>query len=227
MCLMPQITASTTASREPRGLSGVDRLIGHLDQALKTIAGPHASARPYPAENVAESELDAAQRGEIAGLMRVNHSGEVAAQALYHGQAFASKAGGTRESMLKASSEERDHLAWCATRIDELGGRTSLLNPFWYAGSFAIGLLAGWAGDRASLGFVAETERQVVDHLDSHLRRLPHDDARTRAVIEQMKHDEAQHGSTALDSGGIVLPAAIRALMKVSARVMTRTAKWM
>jgi ubiquinone biosynthesis monooxygenase Coq7 len=223
---MPPVVSLSSPTDDPRNLSGMDRLIGHFDQALKSFAGPHATDREYPAQNVPETELDPEQRREIAGLMRVNHSGEVAAQALYHGQALASKASSTQQSMIKASNEEKDHLAWCATRIEELGGRTSLLNPIWYAGSFAIGLLAGLAGDRASLGFVAETEKQVVDHLDSHLGRLPRGDARTRAVIEQMKEDEGQHGSIALSSGGMVLPSAIRVLMKVSARVMTRTARW-
>jgi ubiquinone biosynthesis monooxygenase Coq7 len=223
---MPQTPIPTLSARDPRKLTGLDRLIGQLDQALKSVAGPHTSTRAYPAADVPETELDAAQRREIAGLMRVNHSGEVAAQALYHGQALASKAGSTREAMVRASDEERDHLAWCATRIDELGGRTSALSPVWYAGSFAIGMLAGMAGDRASLGFLAETEKQVVEHLDSHLRKLPQGDARTRAVIEQMKKDEAEHGNMALNAGGILLPSAIRVLMKSCARVMTRTARW-
>ena len=224
MCSMPQ--THSPVARDPRNSTGLDRLIGQVDQALKAVVGPHASTRAYPAEEVAETELDAAQRREIAALMRVNHSGEVAAQALYHGQALASKGSDIRDSMLKASDEERDHLAWCATRIDELGGRTSLLNPVWYAGSFAIGVLAGLAGDPASLGFLAETEKQVVDHLDAHLSKLPHGDARTRAVIEQMKEDEAQHGNMALNAGGIALPSAIRVLMRGCSRVMTRTARW-
>jgi ubiquinone biosynthesis monooxygenase Coq7 len=158
--------------------------------------------------------------------MRVNHSGEVAAQALYQGQAAVAANSSTQSALTEAASEETDHLAWCATRIQELGGRTSLLNPLWYAGSFAIGALAGLAGDRASLGFVAETERQVVEHLEGHLHRLPPTDARTRAIVQQMSADEARHGHNALSAGGAELPAIARAMMKATARIMTRTAYW-
>ena len=210
----------------PHHLSPLDRLIGGVDQALRTLAGVPASHRPYPAADLPESELGPADQRHIAALMRVNHSGEVAAQALYAGQAFTAHAFATQQSMVNAAQEETDHLAWCAKRIDELGGRTSVLNPLWYAGSFAIGALAGLAGDRLSLGFVAETEKQVVDHLDSHLRQLP-SDARTRAVVEQMRSDEARHGSDAKAAGGSELPTPIRALMALTARFMTRTAYWL
>ena len=158
--------------------------------------------------------------------MRVNHAGEVAAQALYQGQAFVAGSPELRDSLLEAGREESDHLAWCSERIRELGGRTSLLDPLWYAGSFAIGVLAGLSGDRTSLGFVAETERQVVEHLDGHLRKLPTEDLRTRAIINQMSADEARHGDNALRAGGARLPSLTRTLMKATAKVMTRTARW-
>jgi len=158
--------------------------------------------------------------------MRVNHAGEIAAQALYQGQALVAANPETRESLLAAGREETDHLAWCEQRVKELGGRTSLLSPFWYGGSFAIGVLAGLAGDRTSLGFVAETERQVIEHLDSHLRQLPAGDERTRAIIRQMSEDEARHGQNAMAAGGVTLSRMTQALMKATAKVMTRTAYW-
>jgi ubiquinone biosynthesis monooxygenase Coq7 len=158
--------------------------------------------------------------------MRINHSGEVAAQALYAGQALTAKGAATQASMVAAAQEETDHLAWCSARIDELGGRKSILNPLWYAGSFAIGALAGLAGDKTSLGFVAETERQVGKHLDSHLRQVPDGDARTRVILEQMSADEARHGTHATQAGGAPLPQPIRLLMQLTAKIMTRTAYW-
>ncbi|MGH8175243.1 MAG: 2-polyprenyl-3-methyl-6-methoxy-1,4-benzoquinone monooxygenase [Steroidobacter sp.] len=204
----------------------LDRLISPADQAIRTVSGVYESARPYPADSIPETVESQDDRRRAAGLMRVNHSGEVAAQALYQGQAFAAGADATRESLMEAAREETDHLAWCSERIRELGGRTSLLNPFWYAGSFAIGALAGVAGDRTSLGFVAETERQVVEHLEGCLHELPADDARTRAIIMQMSADEARHGHNAMSAGGATLPSFARTLMKLTARVMTRTAFW-
>lgn len=209
-----------------RDFSPLDRLIGRVDNALRTVAGVHDSKRLYPAQNIEESVTAPADRQHIAALMRVNHSGEVAAQALYAGQALTAKGAATQDSMLLAAQEESDHLEWCSKRIDELGGRKSLLNPLWYAGSFAIGAAAGIAGDRLSLGFVAETEKQVVEHLNTHLRQLPQGDARTRAIVEQMRTDEAHHGQSAEKAGGIVLATPIRALMKLIAGVMTRTAYW-
>ena len=158
--------------------------------------------------------------------MRVNHTGEVAAQALYHGQAFVARSGATRDLLLQAAREETDHLAWCETRLSELQSRTSYLNPLWYVGSFALGALAASFGDRTSLGFVAETERQVEGHLDQHLARLPAKDARSRAILEAMRADEIEHGSAARAAGGADLPAPARALMAHTARVMTRTAYW-
>lgn len=158
--------------------------------------------------------------------MRVNHTGEVAAQALYHGQAFVARNENTRNLLLQAAREETDHLAWCETRLSELQSRTSLLNPLWYAGSFAIGALAATFGDRVSLGFVSETERQVEGHLNDHLTRLPAADLRSRAILEQMRTDEISHGAAARSAGGAELPAPARALMKHTASVMTHTAYW-
>jgi 3-demethoxyubiquinol 3-hydroxylase len=156
--------------------------------------------------------------------MRINHAGEVAAQALYAGQALTARESVTRASMMEAAREETDHLAWCQERIQELGGRTSLLNPIWYAGSFVIGAVAGLAGDKVSLGFVAETEKQVCDHLNSHLRELPQEDLRTRAIVKQMSEDEARHGQNARNAGASELPMPIRTLMKLTAKIMTQTA---
>jgi len=209
-----------------RTYSLFDRMIGPADQALRTLTGIHSATRPYPAESIPETVSDATERNRIASLMRVNHSGEVAAQALYQGQAFVAANPATRAALLEVGREETDHLAWCATRIRELGSRTSVLDPLWYAGSFAVGALAGLAGDRTSLGFVAETEKQVVEHLDGHLQQLPQGDARTRAIIEQISSDEARHGHNAMLAGGAALPRLVRTVMKLTARVMTRTAYW-
>jgi ubiquinone biosynthesis monooxygenase Coq7 len=208
-----------------RSFSLADRLLIALDQAARTVLADAHAARPYPAEDVPET-LDPAGREHVTALMRINHSGEVSAQALYQGQAFVASSAVTRESLMEAAREETDHLAWCAQRVHELEGRLSALNPLWYAGSFAIGALAGLTGDRTSLGFVAETEGQVVEHLEGHLQQLSQNDARTRAIIEQMSRDEERHGRNALEAGGAVLPLFARALMKISARVMTRTAYW-
>lgn len=158
--------------------------------------------------------------------MRVNHAGEVAAQALYEGQALTARLAGVRASMERAAQEESDHLAWCRTRLRELGSRPSLLNPVWYAGAFAIGAVAGVAGDRWSLGFIAETEAQVVRHLDDHLHRLPPEDRRSRAILERMRADELRHGTVAADAGGHALPAPVRRMMGITSRVMTRAAYW-
>jgi 3-demethoxyubiquinol 3-hydroxylase len=169
--------------------------------------------------------LSDTERRRAAALMRVNHAGEIAAQALYHGQAFAARSEQTRELLRAAAREESDHLAWCETRLQELQSRPSLLDPLWYAGSFAIGALAALSGgDRASLGFVVETERQVERHLDDHLQRLPASDARSRAILEKMREDEVAHGTRARQAGGVDLPAPVRTVMKHTARIMTRTA---
>jgi ubiquinone biosynthesis monooxygenase Coq7 len=219
--------AISSAPGSGRTYSLLDRLIAPVDQALRTLLGSPHSARPYPAEGISETVAQPTDRKRVAALMRVNHAGEVAAQALYRGQAAVAADAQTRQALLAAGDEEADHLAWCAARIDELGGRVSLLNPLWYAGSFAIGALAGLAGDKTSLGFVAETERQVVEHLDGHLGKLPAGDARTHAVIEQMSVDEERHGRAATLAGGATLPSAVRFAMKSTARIMTRTAYWL
>lgn len=204
----------------------LDALIVEADRALRTLFGVRtAGRRPNPAGPTPETVTRPEARRLSAGLMRVNHAGEVAAQALYHGQAFVARNPATREMLLEAAAEEGDHLVWCEDRIGELGGRTSLLNPLWYGGSFAIGAIAGALGDSTSFGFVAETERQVVEHLESHLVELPQDDARSRAIVEQMRIDEAHHGGTAIAAGGDPLPTPVRTLMKLTAKVMTTTAR--
>ena len=209
---------------ESRAPSLADRLIRGVDQALRTVAAANVAARPFPATGLPEAPADPATRRHAAGLMRVNHAGEIAAQALYHGQALTARDPRVRQVLEDAAREETDHLAWCEQRVRELGSRTSVLAPAWYAGSWLIGALAGLAGDRASLGFVAETERQVVEHLQKHLRELPASDLRSREVVERRRDDEARHGAAASDSGALELPAAIRRLMRHTARVMTRTA---
>ena len=170
--------------------------------------------------------LSEVERRQSAALMRVNHAGEIAAQALYHGQALVARSDATRDMLLSAAKEESDHLAWCETRLRELGSRPSVLNPLWYCGSFAIGVLAAVTGDRTSLGFVVETERQVEGHLDEHLMRLPSGDTRSRAILNQMRTDEIGHGASAKAAGGTELPAPIGVLMRNAARVMTTAAYW-
>lgn len=206
-------------------LPSLDTLISTADKALRSVFAPARAARPSPATGPAP-DLSEAERRESGALMRVNHTGEVAAQALYHGQAFVARNENTRALLLQAAREETDHLAWCETRLSELQSRPSLLNPLWYAGSFAIGALAATFGDRVSLGFVAETERQVEGHLNVHLTRLPAADLRSRAILEQMRTDEISHGAAARTAGGAELPAPARALMKHTSRVMTHTAYW-
>lgn len=210
-----------------RRYSPLDRLLVQVDQALRTTFGPPPrAARPNPADREAETELAASER-ELAGrLMRINHSGEISAQALYQGQALTARLANVREKMEQAAEEENDHLAWTAERIRDLGTHTSYLNPLWYLGSFAIGATAGLAGDKWSLGFVAETERQVVDHLSGHLARLSPDDRKSRAILEQMKIDEGRHATVAVEHGAADLPPPVRSLMRLTSRVMTRTAYW-
>lgn len=205
--------------------SPLDRLLELADAGLRASFARPPSSRPTPGQPV-PAPADDGERRHVAGLMRVNHAGEIAAQGLYHGQALTARSEPTRQALMKAAAEEGDHLAWCRDRLDELGSRTSLLGPLWYAGSVAIGALAGLAGDRMSLGFMAETERQVEGHLDSHLEKLPPDDLRSRAIIEQMKADEAGHGRAALAAGGAPLPEPVPQLMRLTARVMTGTAYW-
>jgi ubiquinone biosynthesis monooxygenase Coq7 len=199
----------------------VDRLIVGVDSALRTLAGALGAARPSPATGIAEAPLDESARAETAALMRVNHVGEVCAQALYQGQALTAREPVNRRALARAAIEEQDHLVWSAQRIEELGGRASLLNPLWYAGSFALGAVAGALGDRWSLAFLAETEHQVEEHLAGHLRRLPAADLRTRAVVEVMRADEAKHRDSALALGAAELPAAAKIGMRVMAKIMT------
>ena len=195
-----------------------------MDRALRALLAPARASRPAPGEPAPVA--DPAQRRQTAGLMRVNHAGEIAAQGLYHGQALVARHPATRRLLDRAAREETDHLAWCEQRLRELGDRPSLLDPLWYAGSFLIGAAAGLAGDRHSLGFVAETERQVERHLDGHLGRVPPADVRSRAILEAMRAEEVAHGATATAAGGVSLPEPVRTLMRYTARVMTGTAYW-
>ena len=201
---------------------------GEAERVLRTLSGGNSPAnrpRPEPVEH-AESALESRERDKAVRLMRVNHAGEVAAQALYQGLALTAKLDEVRDEMRQAASEEVDHLAWCEERLDELGGQPSLLTPLWYAGSFSIGAAAGIAGDRWSLGFVAETEAQVVKHLDTHLEQLPEKDYTSRAILERMREDEERHGKAARDAGGLPLPEPIQRVMKAVSRIMTATAYW-
>ena len=210
-----------------RHYTPVDALLISLDQAVGTLFGrPAAASRPNPADSAPAAELPADERRLAARLMRVNHSGEVCAQALYQGQALTARLEAVRDRMERAAVEENDHLAWCGARLQALDSHPSVLNPLFYAGSFAIGALAGKAGDRWSLGFVVETEHQVVEHLNSHLDRLPAEDWQDRAILEQMKEDEARHATQALAAGGARLPLPVRLLMKGVSKVMTQTTYW-
>jgi ubiquinone biosynthesis monooxygenase Coq7 len=204
----------------------IDRLIVSFDRALRTVVGPAATARPMPGQKVGDGDLDASQRSHAAALMRVNHTGEVCAQALYQGQALTARSASARQSLDHAAQEETDHLAWTERRIQELGGRRSVLNPLFYSASFALGAAAGLLGDRWNLGFLAETERQVVAHLDEHLDKLPAADAKSRAIVEEMRVDELQHATTAFEHGGVELPLPARALMRIASAVMTSTTYW-
>lgn len=208
-----------------RHLNAIDQILSQADYALRTVFGqPPVTERADPANDFDNEPLDDAQRKQAAGLMRVNHSGEVSAQALYQGQALTARLENVRDSMARAAMEENDHLAWTENRLQDLNSHKSLLNPFWYAGSFAIGALAGALGDKWSLGFVAETEHQVIRHLDSHLQKLPQQDQKSRAVLEQMKLDEAHHATVALEHGGADLPWPVKKLMAAMSRVMTTSA---
>lgn len=212
----------TTANT--RMLTPLDRLLAGIERALETVAGAPEAHRASPAHGVAEAELDDTERRHAAGLMRVNHTGEVCAQALYDGQAALARKEDNRAYLQHAATEETDHLAWCAERLRELDSRPSLLNPLWYAGSYAIGAIAALAGDPVSLGFVVETEKQVEAHLAEHMDKLPAQDARSRAVLHQMQTDEVQHAQHAQQRGGIALPFPIPQLMHVSSMVMKTVA---
>ncbi len=205
-------------------MTPIDRVLISIDNALRTVAGSAHAGRPNPASAHLDIDLPADDRALSGALMRVNHVGEVCAQALYQAQALTARSEGLRQQMQHAAKEETDHLAWTQQRLDELGARPSLLNPLWYAGSFAIGLLAGRLGDRTSLGFVVETERQVEHHLAGHLDRLPVADGRSRAIVAAMQDDERRHADAALDAGAVDLPRPVRWAMKAAASVMTQTA---
>jgi len=203
-------------------LSFIDLLINEVDKGLKySTQNYQTEGRPYPAEKVEQESLNEFEKNHSAGLMRVNHSGEVCAQALYRGQAITAKLLDTKDKMEQAASEELEHLSWCNKRLEELDSKPSLLNPIWYCMSFSIGAIAGLVGDKWSLGFVHETEEQVVKHLDSHLDKLSDKDLKTRSVIEQMRIDEEQHSQDALEAGAEILPNEIKELMSKVAKVMT------
>jgi ubiquinone biosynthesis monooxygenase Coq7 len=217
---MPRLNPAHDRARSARQYSPLDRALMRLQQGLgQPPALPH-SATPYPAAELPQAALSESARRRAAGLMRVNHAGEVSAQALYHGQALVARDAKVREHLLRAAAEERQHLQWCERRLGELKDQPSLLSPLWYAGSFAIGAAAGLAGDRWNLGFVEETERQVVAHLDEHLGQLPKDDARSRAIVTAMKADEARHGDEAAAAGARQLPGIVKRVMSLVSSVM-------
>jgi len=203
----------------------IDRFIIEFDTALRSIVGGAHAHRPTPGSDAQSiGLLDAKEREHAAGLMRINHVGEVCAQALYQSQKLVARNPEIQQMLDHSGQEEMDHLAWCETRLQELGSHTSYLNPIWYAGSFAIGLVAGLAGDKWSLGFVAETEKQVENHLESHLEKLPAEDRRSRAIVDQMRIDEIEHGQAAISAGGAVLPEPVKKLMQAMSKIMTTTA---
>lgn len=204
----------------------IDRLILDFDRALRTLCAKATSVRPVPGADLEETPLEDGERRLSVALMRVNHAGEVCAQALYHGQATTARDPAIRQALEHAANEETEHLAWTGQRLAELGGRTSLLNPLLYAGSFAIGAASGLLGDKWNLGFLEETEKQVEGHLDGHLDRLPPNDARSRAIVEQMKQDEAGHARAARDHGAAELPLPARQIMRAASRLMTRSTYW-
>jgi ubiquinone biosynthesis monooxygenase Coq7 len=210
---------------QTRTLNALDLAIGEIDKIIKNLSLPARSSRTVPGP-AGGADLPEAERRESLRLMRVNHAGEVAAQALYQGQALTARDPGVKEAMQQAASEEVDHLAWCEQRLKELKGRPSVLNPIWYVGSLAIGAVAGALGDRTSLGFIAATEKQVESHLRDHLERLSPKDSRSRAILEQMTRDEMQHGAKAAAMGGKALPFPITLAMRATSRLMTRGSYW-
>jgi ubiquinone biosynthesis monooxygenase Coq7 len=211
-----------------RSLTPLDRLLAGANNALRTVSAPAGRpARENPAAGVEEGNLDSRQRAHAAGLMRINHAGEVAAQGLYQGHASVARDTSIEAQMQQAANEEFDHLAWCEQRLAELDASTSRFSPFWYAGAFAIGAASGALGDRWSLGFIAETERQVCQHLERHFDSLPGNDARSRAILERMHEEEAEHGKKAVNAGAAELPPPVKRLMKLTAKIMTRTAYWL
>ena len=218
-----------TSSRPP--LTGIDRFLSQVDKRLRQMAGepmslPEAASRPSPAVNHDEPTLSPSERGHAAGLMRVNHTGEVCAQALYQGQALAARSDETREKLLVAAQEEADHLAWCEARLTELDSEPSRLNPLFYAASFVLGAATAMAGDKVSLGFVHATEERVASHLRSHLKALPGEDRKSQLILQQMLTDEERHGAEALEHGGEEFPRAVKDLMTLASQLMTRTTYW-
>lgn len=210
-----------------RELGPLDRLLSGIGAGLRTIVTPPARhTRPNPAENISDPLLSSREKAHAAGLMRVNHAGEVAAQGLYQGHAVVARDKSTEKQMLDAAAEELDHLGWCEQRLDELGQGPSKLRPIWYAGAFAIGAASGVLGDRWSLGFIEETEKQVAEHLNNHLDALPDKDVKSRAIVRQMCEEEEVHGANARMAGAASLPMPIRGLMRLTAKVMTRAAYW-
>ena len=205
-------------------LQVTDRLVGILDQGLRTVFGPDAPRRANPAIDIDEGDLGARERRLAGALMRVNHTGEVCAQALYEGQAATAASAEARDALLAAAGEEHDHLGWCRERLEQLEGHPSVLNPAFYAASFALGAAAGLLGDRISLGFVEATEDEVCRHLDRHLERLPDEDRKSRAILAAMREDESRHGNDALRSGGMAFASPIKRLMRLAARAMTESA---
>ena len=204
----------------------LDRLIINFDKGLRTLFAPAPTVRPVPGAALPDAALSESEKKLAGALMRVNHTGEICAQALYQGQAMTARQPEVQQALEQAAWEETEHLAWCEQRIAELGTHKSLLNPLWYTGSLAIGALAGALGDKWNLGFLAETENQVGRHLEGHLQRLPSQDAKSRAILEQMKTDEAQHATTALQHGGAPLPAPVKLAMQLNSKVMTSLAYW-
>lgn len=210
-----------------RHYSIFDKLCLSIDQVVRALAhNVETSGVPYPAKNIKEADLSDSERKHVAGLMRVNHAGEICAQALYHGQGVVSRTPAIQAKMHEAAIEEGDHLYWCQQRIEELGSHTSYLNPLWYGGSFCIGMTAGMIGDAVSLGFVAETERQVIKHLKSHIDKLPSQDKRSQKILEQMEQDEARHRDEAIHSGARELPGVVKAMMGIISKVMVKSAYW-
>lgn len=205
----------------------VDQVIGEIDRVLRTLWAPASSVRPLPGAALPDIDMSAAQRKHVVGLMRVNHCGEICAQALYQGQALTSRDSGVRGALCVAANEETEHLAWTERRIGELGGHKSLMNPLLYAGALSMGVVAGLLGDKWNLGFLAETERQVEAHLDSHLLSLPAEDQRSRAIVEQMRLDEIRHADMAINHGAAELPSPVKIAMKAAAKIMTKTAYYL
>ncbi|MDF1756802.1 MAG: 2-polyprenyl-3-methyl-6-methoxy-1,4-benzoquinone monooxygenase [Legionellaceae bacterium] len=203
----------------------LDRLVSGVDTALRAVCIPNDRPcnRPNPSEKISEGSLSKQEKRHVTGLMRINHAGEVCAQALYQGQAATAKLEKVKIQMQNSADEEIDHLAWCEKRIKELNGNTSILNPFWYLGSFIIGATAGLAGDKLSLGFVAETEKQVVSHIQKHIKKIPPEDLKTKAILEQMEIDEAQHAQIAIDAGAMKLPFPIKQIMSLTSKLLTFT----